>query len=73
MGGKKTIEPASLRGASRVLELAAGVLAMTWVAVAAPAHAAELAKVRMANFTNTIVLGMFQGLEKGYFKDVAQG
>ena len=49
----------------RALATAASMLLAA--GLAATAHAAD--KVRVANFQNTIVLALFHGMDKGYFKE----
>src|SRR5689334_8238480 len=34
-----------------------------------PAHAQQLTPLRVTNFDNTIVLGLYRGIDKGYFKE----
>lgn len=61
------MERITRRHAARLI--AAGGVAALAAASGRPARAAGLAPLRIANFQNTIVLALFHGLDKGYYKD----
>jgi NitT/TauT family transport system substrate-binding protein len=60
-------EEASMSRARFGRALATAASMLLAAAVAATAQAAD--KVRVANFQNTIVLALFHGMDKGYFKE----
>ena len=65
------MQPKRRSGAPQAVARVAGavVLALAAVGFAGSLNAQELTKLRVGNFQNTVVLGLYHGLDKGYFRD----
>jgi len=61
--------PGLRKSALRACAVLAVALAASLVELTSPVHAQELTRVRVANFQNTVALGFYFALEKGYFKE----
>ena len=60
----------SVRGFARAKWIIFGAaLVLSATSLRAPTSAQQLTPLRVTNFQNTVVLGLYHGIDKGYFKD----